>query len=60
MTDIRPAWSEPFLDGESAPRRTFGCPVVVTAGGRTATVAGTGVRVAVVDSGIDADTPGGR
>ena len=56
MTDIRPAWSEAFLDGV-APAPPLELPGVVTTEWAYGDGSGHGVRVAVVDSGIDADHP---
>ena len=56
MTDLLPAWSEPFHDGPPASTARLGLPGVTRAwafgDGR-----GAGVRVAVIDSGIDAGHP---
>ena len=56
MTDIRPAWSEAFLDGVAlAPPLVL--PGVVTTEWAYGDGRGHGVRVAIVDSGIEADHP---
>ncbi len=57
MTDIRPAWSEPFLDGELGTAPHLRLPGRVTRRWAYGDGRGTGVRVAVVDSGIDAEHP---
>ena len=57
MTDIRPAWSEPFLDGDLGPAPHLRLPGRVTRRWAYGDGRGAGVRVAVVDSGIDADHP---
>ena len=57
MTDIRPAWSEAFLDGDVAPAPPLVLPGVVTTDWAYGDGRGRGVRVAVVDSGIEADHP---
>ncbi len=56
MSDIRPAWSEPFLDGpDPAPHVAW--PGHVTRAWAYGDALASGVRVAVVDSGVDADHP---
>jgi subtilisin len=55
MTDFLPAWSEPFHDGTmlAVPR----LPAGITREWAYGDGSGRGVRVAVIDSGIDADHP---
>ena len=56
MSDIRPAWSETFLDG-AGPAPALALPGAVTRAWAYGDARGRGVRVAVIDSGIDADHP---
>ena len=57
MTDIRPAWSEPFMDGDLGPAPYVVLPGRVTRRWAYGDATGAGVRVAIVDSGVDATHP---
>jgi len=57
MSDIIPAWSEPFLANDVAPAPFLRMPATPTREWAEGDCSGRGVRVAVVDSGIHADHP---
>lgn len=54
---MRPAWSEPFQEGVLKPVAPLGAPSPITRGWAWGGARGTGVRVAVIDSGVDASHP---
>jgi subtilisin family serine protease len=56
MSDFRPAWTEPFFDG-LGPAPYLRLPAEPTRAWAYGDGSGRGVRVAVVDSGIDAGHP---
>ncbi|MFN2488626.1 MAG: S8 family serine peptidase [Actinomycetota bacterium] len=57
MDDLRPAWSESFERDKLARIAAMGLPAPVTKEWAWADSTGAGVKVAVIDSGIDADHP---
>ncbi|MBA3605656.1 MAG: S8 family serine peptidase [Actinomycetota bacterium] len=57
MSDLRPAWSETFFDGGLGAAPHLDLPGTVTREWAYGDASGRGVRVAVVDSGIEADHP---
>jgi len=57
VTDFLPAWSEPFHDGSATPAPDLRWPERVDRAWAYGDGRGTGVRVAVVDSGVDAAHP---
>ena len=54
---MRPAWSEPFADGRTAPVERLALPAAITPEWAWGDSTGAGVKVAVVDSGIDSSHP---
>jgi subtilisin len=57
MTDLVPAWSAPFHDGTLGAAPRLGFPAAVSRGWAFGDGSGRGVRVAVLDSGVDRDHP---
>jgi subtilisin len=57
MTDIVPAWSEEFFDGGPGPAFSLAFPGRVTPSWAYGDRSGRGVRVAVIDSGIEDGHP---
>ena len=57
MTDILPAWSEPFHSDQLGSARQLGFPCPITREWAYGDGSGAGVRVAVIDSGIEATHP---
>jgi subtilisin family serine protease len=57
VTSVQPAWSEQFDPGALAPVPPLELPSPVTRDWAWGGATGAGVKVAVVDSGIDADHP---
>ena len=55
--DLKPAWSEQFEAGRLPQVRPLGLPAPVTAQWAWGGATGAGVKVAIVDSGIDANHP---
>jgi subtilisin family serine protease len=57
MTDIVPAWAEPFFDGGPGPAPTLDFPAPLTPSWAYGDATGRGVRVGVIDSGIEDGHP---
>jgi len=57
VSDIRPAWSAPFLDGGPGPAPYVAWPGRVTRRWAYGDGRAAGVKVAIVDSGVDAEHP---
>jgi subtilisin family serine protease len=57
VDDLRPAWSEQFDEGAIAPITTLGLPAAIDKEWAWGDATGAGVKVAVIDSGIDGDHP---
>lgn len=57
MAEIRPAWSEQFEPSRLRPVTSLGLPAPITKEWAWGGATGAGVKVAVIDSGIDAGHP---
>lgn len=57
MNEPLPAWSEPFMGGGPGPAPALDLPTAITHDWAFGDRSGAGVRVAVIDSGIDAEHP---
>jgi subtilisin len=55
--DLRPAWSDQFDPGSLAPISALGLPAAITKEWAWGDATGAGVKVAIIDSGIDANHP---
>lgn len=53
----QPAWSEAFKPGRLTPIRALALPQPITPDWAWGDATGAGIRVAVVDSGVDGDHP---